>query len=271
MNNPLNPSIAKIADVSSDTGDVKTFTIRLKKPFELKSGQFNMIGYPGIGEAPISISSLLKGGCIEHTIRSVGRVTDFLFSLKKGDEVFIRGPYGRGWPIEEAERNDLVIVAGGLGLAPLRPVVHEVIKKRGLFDNVTLIYGARDENNVIYLEEIETWVESGINVSATVDKVINPREWKYKTGSVMAPLDSAVIGSNKTLAFICGPEIMMRFACSSLLMRGLSASRLYVSLERRMKCGIGHCGHCQHGGRFVCKEGPVFSYREMRGLPDGMF
>lgn len=268
MKNPLLPFKARITGVRIDTDDVRTLTLRLKTHLDMKPGQFNMIGYPGVGEAPISASSINGKGEIQHTIRAVGRVTGFISSLNEGSEIFIRGPYGKGWPMDAAEGNDLLIVAGGVGIAPLRPVIHEVIKKRGAFGKVTVIYGVRDEKNAVYIDELEEWKD--IHLLVTADEATGGGRWKYGTGSVLTSIDNARIVPAKTSVFMCGPEIMMRLAGNKLLMKGILASRLYVSLERRMKCGIGHCGHCQHNGRFVCKEGPVFPYKEMRGLPDGL-
>jgi sulfite reductase subunit B len=276
--NQLKPIKAKIKDIRKETEDVRTYILSLKKSFKAKPGQFNMVGYPGVGEAPVSFSSVIYDNCFDHTIRAVGSVTKFLDGFKKGDEVFLRGPYGRGWPINEGKGKDVLLIAGGLGIAPVRPVVQMVLNNRGLFGDVSLIYGARNEKNVLFMNEYIEWGKR-ISIYLTVDEVSHPPlakgrskgGWKHNVGLVTELLDRVKISPERTIVFICGPEIMMRFVCRDLLILGIRESRMYVSLERRMKCGIAHCGHCQHSGLFVCKDGPVFSYNEVKGLPDGLF
>ncbi|MEW6418009.1 MAG: FAD/NAD(P)-binding protein [Nitrospirota bacterium] len=291
--NQLKPVKAYIKDIKLEAEEVKTYTLFTEYSFVAKPGQFNMVGYPGVGEAPISLSSIVRNGCFEHTIKAVGRVTNFLNNLGKGDEMYFRGPYGRGWPLNEARGGDILLIAGGVGLAPIRPVVQMILNKRDLFNDVSLIYGARSEKNILFTNEFDGW-EKGISLYLTVDEVLQhpPQSslakegtipslfplkkggskgvLQYHTGLVTDLLDKIKINPGNTVAFICGPEIMMRFICRGLLMMGVASSRIYVSLERRMRCGIAHCGHCQHFGLFVCKDGPVFSYKEVKGLPDGI-
>lgn len=279
--NPVKPIKAHIKDIQSEIEDVKTYTLSVEGSFAAVPGQFNMVGYPGVGEAPISLSSVVRNGCFEHTIKSVGRVTDFLDNFKKGDELLLRGPYGRGWPLNEARGKDILLIAGGVGLAPIRPVIQTILNRRKSFGDVSLLYGARNEKNLLFMDEFDAW-EKGISLYLTVDEVTqrppvstlgkggSKGGWKHNVGLVTDLLDKVRIKPDNTFAFICGPEIMIRFICRGLLMMGIAQARLYVSLERRMKCGIAHCGHCQHFGLFVCKDGPVFSYKEVKGLPDGM-
>jgi len=267
--NPLKPFKAKIEDIKLEAEGVKTYTLSTGFQFTAEPGQFNMVGYPGVGEAPISLSGIMQNGCFKHTIKSVGRVTEFLDHFMAGDEVFFRGPYGKGWPIKKAEKKDLLIVAGGVGLAPLRPVVQLISGRRELFGEVSLICGARNENNMPFMDELKEWAEK-ISVYLTVDEAVQREKWQHHIGLVIDLFDRIKIRPERTISFICGPEIMMRFVCRGLMMRGLSQASLYVSLERRMKCGMAQCGHCQHSGFFVCQDGPVFSYKEVRGLPDGM-
>ncbi len=287
MKNPLKPIKAIIKDIRPEAEGVKTYTLSTEFSFLAEPGQFNMIGYPGVGEAPISLSAImqvgdstLRDGSFKHTIKSAGRVTDFLKDFKKGDELFFRGPYGRGWPVKKAEKKDVLIIAGGVGLAPLRTVIHLILNSRESFGDVSLIYGARDEKNMIFMDEFKEWSDK-IAVYLTVDEVSDVSKSPHppfvkggrggiNIGIVTDLIDRVKIKPEKTIAFICGPEIMMRFVCRGLIMYGMSQSSLYVSLERRMKCGIAQCGHCQHSGLFVCKDGPVFSYKEVRGLPDGV-
>jgi len=267
--NRLKPIRALIKNIKHEAEGVKTYTVSAGNPFFYEPGQFNMVGFPGVGEAPISLSSILHDGCFEHTIKSVGRVTNFLDNLKKGYEIFLRGPYGRGWPIKEAEGIDILLIAGGVGLAPIRPVIQTILNRRKSFGEVSLIYGARDEKSILYMDGFKEW-EKEIALYLTVDEASDPKLWKHNVGLVTELLDKVKVKPERTVAFVCGPEIMMRFICRGLLMNGISQSKLYVSLERRMKCGIAQCGHCQHSGLFVCKDGPVFSYKEVKGLPDGM-
>jgi NAD(P)H-flavin reductase len=271
MKNPLAPMKAKIAGVRDDTHDVRSYTLETPEGAfgDFRPGQFNMVGLPGVGEAPISLSTLVADGAFEHTIRAVGRVTRYLARLEEGDGVHLRGPYGRGWPVENARGGDLLLVGGGLGLAPLRPVIQAVMADRDSFGGVSLAYGARDPMNVIYPGEFDRWRES-VQVLLTVDEAPEGSEWPHRTGLVTELLGDASLDIANASAFVCGPEIMMRFVCRRLLQLGLSPARLHVSLERRMKCGVGQCGHCQHGSAFVCRDGPVFLYREAGKFPDGL-
>jgi len=280
--NRLKPVRARIQGIKKEALDVKTYTLSTESlPFSARPGQFNMVGFPGVGEAPISFSALVRENCFEHTIRSAGRVTGYLDGLKEGDELFVRGPYGKGWPLREAEGKGILLIAGGVGIAPLRPVIRGILEKRELFDTVYLIYGARNENHMLFTDEFKIWKEE-ILLFLTVDEKSKPHpgsphrkagdKWRREChiGLVTDMLDKVTIYPERTIAFVCGPEIMMRFVCRGLLFMGIEPSSLYVSLERRMKCGIAHCGHCQHYGLFVCKDGPVFSYKQVRGLPDGL-
>jgi NAD(P)H-flavin reductase len=270
LKNPFRPLSATITYIKSETTDVKTYGFlpdgSLRNP---KPGQFNMIGYPGVGEAPISFSSISSNGRFEHTVRAVGKVTKFIERFKQGDEIFVRGPYGTIWPLNEAAGADVVLIAGGLGLAPIRPAIHEILRNRKSFGRVILIYGTRSPADILFRDEIEAW-RRDIEVLLTVDKVPPGSTWNYHSGLVTELLDTAVTAVERTFALICGPEIMMRFVSRGLLMRGISPSRVYVSLERRMKCGFGQCGHCQHGSMFVCKDGPIFLYKDVSVFPDGL-
>jgi NAD(P)H-flavin reductase len=270
VNNPLLPLRALITDVKFETDDVKTYSLSLSdSSYSAKPGQFNMVGYPGVGEAPISLSSTVSDGRFQHTVRAVGKVTEFIERFRKGDELSLRGPYGSSWPLENTYGGDVLLVAGGVGIAPLRPVVQEILIKRDSFGKVTLIYGSRTPNNIIFTGEINLW-RKHIEVFLTVDEVPPHMKWDYDVGLVTQFLDKAAVNPAKTFVFICGPEIMMLFAARGVFLRGFLPSRVYVSLERRMKCGIAHCGHCQHGRKFVCKDGPVFLYKDISRLPDGL-
>jgi NAD(P)H-flavin reductase len=270
VNNQYLPDKAVITELKRETGDVRTYTLELAggRPFpKFTPGQFNMLGYPGVGEAAISVSSLPAGSIFLHTIKAVGRVTDFLARFVPGDEIFWRGPFGRGWPLAAAEGKDLLLVAGGLGLAPLRPVLEAVMANREQYGAVTLVHGSRNPDCLLFVDQYEQW-QKFFSVHLTVDEDSAATSCDYQVGLVTMPLDQLELVPAQTVAFVCGPEIMMRFVAGKLLARALAPTDIYVNLERRMKCGIGQCGHCQHGPAFVCKDGPVFSYPEASRFPD---
>jgi NAD(P)H-flavin reductase len=261
---------AVIIDMRRETPDVLTYQLGMVNPDGMSRfapGRFVMVGLPGLGEAPISLSGFGGSDEFSLTIRAVGRVTDYLARLRPGDEVFYRGPYGRGWPLETAVGGDLLLVAGGLGLAPLRPVIESVADKNRTLSRVLLAYGGRDPENLLYRDEFDRWQDS-ISLSLTVDDVPAGTAWDHDIGLVTGIIGRLELIPANTVALVCGPEIMMRFVCRQLLQLEFAAARIFVSLERRMRCGFGQCGHCQHGPFFVCKDGPVFSYDQVNGLPD---
>lgn len=228
-------------------------------------GQFNMLWAFGIGESAISMSALPDSGNLIHTIRKVGRVTNVLGATRPGDFVGVRGPFGRGWPVERARGKDLVIVAGGVGLAPLRPVLHEVLTHRDSYGRVDLVIGARDVHELLFRTEIDRWWrERWISVRTTVDHACS--HWTGSVGIVTQELRRVPIDPDNTLAMVCGPEVMMRSVGHDLVGRGLPASRVAVSMERRMECGVGRCGHCQLQSYFICTDGPVFDLDVVRPL-----
>jgi NAD(P)H-flavin reductase len=220
-------------------------------------GQFNMLYVFGKGEIPISVSRIQSERAVIHTIRAVGKVSRALCSLQEGEQIGFRGPFGKGWPVELADGKDLVIVAGGIGLAPLRPVLDHVRAHRGRFKKVSLIYGARSPKDMIFKDELTQWQDS-IKVQITVDSA--EPGWKQYVGLVTPLAQRVEIDTANTIAMLCGPEIMMDACTQVFLGRGVRPTDIYLSMERNMKCAIGHCGHCQFGGDFICKDGPVFSY-----------
>jgi NAD(P)H-flavin reductase len=225
-----------------------------------------MVGEPGVEEAPISLSGITDGGEFDLTIRAVGRVTDYLARLQPGETMQWRGPFGRGWPLAEARGHDLLLVAGGLGLAPLRPVIEHCLANPAAYGSVLLVNGARKPDHFLFQQEYEYW-ERQLSVMLTVDEVPAGTSWGHDVGLVTGVIDRLELDSS-TYALVCGPEIMMRFVARQLLDKGLSAGRIFVILERRMRCGIAQCGHCQHGPLFVCRDGPVFRYQEIADYPD---
>ena len=270
LRSSLFPLRAEITAIKRETEGTKTYSLFLENSlYKAKPGQFNMVGYPGVGEAPISLSSNVTNGGFQHTIRAVGKVTKFIDRLKRGNEIYLRGPYGTWWPLESAVGKDIILAAGGLGLAPIRPAIQEIVRKRNSFGKVTLIYGARNPDSIPFRDEFNLW-SNDLEVLSTVDEVPSHVKWDHSIGLVTQLLDKVALKLEKTFVFICGPEIMMLFISRGLFLRGFPPSRVFVSLERRMKCGIAQCGHCQHGGRFVCKDGPIFPHRDISRLPDGI-
>jgi len=232
-------------------------------------GQFNMLYRFGVGEIPISISSdPAHPQRLGHTIRFAGRVTNAFKALQPGDELGIRGPFGRPWPLHEAEGGDLLVVAGGLGVCPVRPAIEWAMRHRDRYRRLILLVGARTPSLLPYQEELDSWLASmerlGVELHLTVDEA--EPGWLYGVGVVTTLFPKAQIEPARTTAFICGPEIMMRFSARGLLESGVPPERLYVSMERNMQCGIRLCGHCQLGPYFVCTDGPVFRYDAISDL-----
>lgn len=233
---------------------------------QLAPGQFNMLYLPGIGDIPISVSAISddeKG--LVHTVRAVGAVSKALCELGEGDWLGVRGPLGRGWPVDEATDADVIIIAGGLGLAPVRPAIQSLVGNRDRTHKNVVMYGARTPADILFREDLFQWAVSGdADVRTTVDR--DAPGWNGNVGVVTSILGRADFNANTALAFVCGPEVMMRFAVFDLLKRGLSEDRIFLSLERNMHCGVGLCGHCQLGPKFICTDGPVFAYSEISDL-----
>ena len=274
MQSPYKLTSALITKVKKETKDTKTFTLKYfdstdKEQEPIQPGQFIMISIFGYGEAPFSLSSLNDDTTFETTIRRVGNLTNYLFNCKEGFKVGIRGPYGRGWPIQEAKGKDILIVAGGIGLAPLKPVIEHIQKNRENYGKLEILYGAKTPDDMIHFEDFKAWRKiENTRLLLTVDTVPKGLPWDEKVGVVPILFNHMETTPNNTAVLICGPEIMMHFVIHDLLSRGFIESQLFVSLERRMKCGIAQCGHCQIGSKYVCKDGPVFPYSELIGLPD---
>lgn len=230
------------------------------------AGQFCMLYAPRVGEVPISVSGVeASQSRLLHTIRAVGAVTKALCALDVGDVVGVRGPYGTAWGVEAAAGGDLLLVAGGIGLAPLRPVVHEVLRRRRRFRRVTLLVGARSPDEMVFRGEIASWQASArMEVRTTVDYAT--AAWKGDVGVVTTLIERLTIDPEVTVAMVCGPEVMMRFAAAGVMAQGVAPQRVLASLERTMQCGIRRCGHCQLGGLFICSEGPVLPWSRVAPL-----
>lgn len=223
-------------------------------------GQFNMLYAFGIGEVAISMSGdPSRSGSYVHTVRSVGAVSGAIAALKSGAILGLRGPFGTAWPTQAAEGNDVVIVAGGLGLAPLRPAIYHVLAHRDRYGRVAILYGTRSPDDILYQREIERWRRRlDVDIAVTVDHA--DTTWHGSVGVVPKLIPRAAFDPQNTIAMICGPEVMMRFTAIALQGAGLPSNRMYLSMERNMKCAIGLCGHCQFGPDFICKDGPVMRY-----------
>lgn len=261
------PVPARVTQVRKDTPDTFTLTLEPEDSEPLPAflpGQFSMLYVFGIGELPISISGDPQDrGKLVYTVRSVGKTTHALVSRKPGDRVGVRGPFGKPWPLKPARGKDLIVVAGGIGLAPLRPVIYYVLRHRADFGRLVVLYGARSPRDLLYQKQLDSWARMpDLQVLTTVD--YGGLNWHGHVGVVTTLFRYIRMQPLHSVAMVCGPEIMMRYVARDLETRGLPTGDIYVSMERNMKCGIGFCGHCQFGPEFICRNGPIFTYREMR-------
>ncbi|MBX9634211.1 MAG: FAD/NAD(P)-binding protein [Magnetospirillum sp.] len=265
---PMLPRPFRIEKVRRELSD--TFTMELTAleggEFAFQPGQFNMLYVFGMGEIPISISGdPADRSLLVHTTRAVGAVSKALDSCKAGDVIGVRGPFGTIWPVEAAYGRDLVFVAGGVGLAPLRPAIYHAMANRDRYGRVMVLYGARTPEDILYKKELERWRgRFDMDVVVTVDRATG--KWGGNVGVVTTLVAKGGFDPLQATAFVCGPEVMMRFAAMALEKRGIGRDHLWLSMERNMKCGCGLCGHCQWGPHFVCKDGPVFRYDRIADL-----
>ncbi|MBK8025278.1 MAG: FAD/NAD(P)-binding protein [Chloroflexi bacterium] len=269
VHDPMLPVPYRIQHARWDTDD--TYSLELARddgeaipPYE--AGQFNMLYVYGVGEIPISISGdPARRDMLVHTTRAVGTVTRAMSTLKVGDTIGIRGPFGTTWPVDSARGRDVVIVAGGIGLAPLRPAMYRILARREHYNRVVLLYGARSPGDVLYRKQLEQWrSQFDLDVFVTVDRATG--NWRGSVGLVTSLIGRAPFDPSNTAAMVCGPEVMMRFTALELEKRGVKPELIHVSMERNMKCAIGLCGHCQYGPYFICKDGPVFQYNRVQHL-----
>lgn len=262
------PERYRISHTRQDTRD--TFTLELDPVegarFTYAAGQFTMLDAFGVGEVPISISGdPTRPGPLEHTIRDVGAVTHALITAPTGAVLGVRGPFGTSWDVADGMGGDVVLVAGGIGLAPLRPALLELLGHRDRYNRVVLLYGARTPEDILFGDELRTWAKDfGVVVEVTVDN--GQHAWRGKVGLVTQLVPRAGFDPRHTLALVCGPETMMRFSAAALVDRGVPTDRVRLSMERNMKCGVGLCGHCQLRELFVCVDGPVLTYDRLLPL-----
>lgn len=268
---PMVPSRFRVTDRRRETHDTVTITVApdpgtpaLPAP---RPGQFHMLSAFGVGEVPISVSGLGRAGGVEHTVRGVGAHTDALVALQVGDAIGVRGPFGTAWNLSRAAGLDVVVMAGGIGLAPLRPLIEHLLAHRGDHGAVRLLVGARASEELSFTDDLRTWSEvPGVRVAITVDTA--SRDWHGHVGVVTHLVEDLDVDTTRTAAFLCGPEVMMRFGARALLDHGLEPGRLQLSAERNMHCAVAQCGHCQYGPHLICRDGPVFDYADLAPLMD---
>ena len=258
---PMVPTSFRVVHRTPETDDTWTLDLQPRHARALPDfapGQFAMLYAFGVGEAPISVSGdLTCPGPLVHTIRDVGAVTSALCKLSPGQDVGVRGPFGTPWPVVDAEGRDVMLVAGGIGLAPLRPVIYHLLANRDRYGRLVVLYGGRSPAELLYPGELERWRgRFDVQVEVAVDSA--PTDWRGSVGVVTKLIPRAELDPDSAVAMVCGPEVMMRFTAAALAERGLAKERIFVSMERSMSCAIGLCGHCQLRERFICKDGPVF-------------
>jgi NAD(P)H-flavin reductase len=266
--NALAPQPARIVEKRSFGPGIHAYRLLLLEPdarprFDFLPGQFNLVYAPGVGEVAISISSDPEDEALEHTIRIVGRTTRVIDRLGVGDVLGLRGPYGSAWPLQEARRKDLVFVTGGLGCAPVSGAIDYVFRRRADYGHVTILHGVKKAADLIHRERFEAWRRHpDTTVRLTSDEP--DRHWRDRTGVVTELFEELAFDPTRTLLLMCGPEVMLHYAAGLLRRRGLPEERMFVSVERNMKCAVGLCGRCQLGPSFVCKDGPIYRLSALR-------
>jgi NAD(P)H-flavin reductase len=265
------PVPARIISVRQENFNTRTFTTRfvddeIRKQYRFAPGQFNMLYVPGVGEAAFSMSSdPARPDTIEHTIRRVGSVTRALERVGEGGLIGVRGPFGHGWPVDRIQGKDVVIVAGGIGIAPLRPVVYSLLAHRDYVNRAVLLYGCRTPEDRVFAEELEQWErDETIETLVTVDNATG--DWAGPVGLVTDLLKRIKVAAERTVVLVCGPKVLNRAAAWNFLQLHVPPDQVYVNLERNMNCGFARCGHCQYGGKFVCTDGPVFCFADVANI-----
>lgn len=267
---PMAPLTAHVIDLIHEAPSVVTLRLRFADPdiqdaCNFVPGQFNMLYVYGVGEVPISIASDPGSGCFEHTVRVSGRVTEALVRLRPGDSVGVRGPFGRGWPLVMAEGRDLLFITGGLGCTHTLSAISYVMRHRARYGQVGIVHGVRHAQDLLYREHYARW-SSMANTEVWLSAEHGPPDWTGHGGTVADTLPRVTIHASRCLVLLCGPPAMLGGCVQHLLQRGLVPENIWVGLERNMQCAVGHCGHCQYGGHFVCRDGPIFPLSEIREL-----
>lgn len=268
---PYLPREVEVVERIQESATIFTLTLRLldlenHEPFHFHPGQFNMLYLYGVGEVAISIvSDPEKKDTLSHTIRAIGRVTRALQHLQPGARMGLRGPYGRGWPLEQIKGRDVVLITGGLGCAPSVSIIRYILERREQYGHLSILQGVKHSDDFIFRQQYALWAKSpNTEIHIAADQA-GPK-WPWGVGYVTDLIDKIKINPDNTVAMMCGPEMMMHTAITVLNKKGLSEDTIYLSMERNMECGFGQCGHCQYGGLFVCKDGPVFAYSEIKEL-----
>ncbi|MDA8743529.1 FAD/NAD(P)-binding protein [Rubripirellula amarantea] len=271
--NPWQTHTVSIRSIRQEIDGVATYDLTfrdaaLQESYRFAPGQFNMLYLPSAGEIAISISDDPKRtDSLAHTIRVAGNVTRSLAGMSVGQTLGLRGPFGTSWPMAQCVGRDVVIVAGGIGLAPLRPVIHTLLNERRQFGRLNLLYGARSPDTILYHDRYDDWTRRGLIIHTTVDR--SQAGWLGNVGVVTTLLEQLrTFDPRNTILLCCGPEVMMRFTVLAAMSRGLSPQQIWISMERNMQCAVGLCGHCQLGPAFVCKDGPIFRYDQIASLLD---
>jgi len=269
MNNPYGYIEADIIDIVDETPNIKTFSFKPRSEIGFRAGQFMDVSIPGVGEAPFTPSSNHNAtDKLDFTIMAAGRVTKLLHGMKKGDVVGLRGPYGRGYPLDIFKSKDVFIVGGGVGLAPLRALLYALFNDVKDYRNIIVKYGARTSKDIVYKREIESWASKAGNVDVRITVDVGDDSWKGNVGLVTTILKDDRLDVNNAVSIVCGPPIMMKFVTFKLLDLGYKDSQIYLSMEKNMSCGVGKCGHCRIGPYYACKDGPVFTYDKIKDLPN---
>jgi len=271
MTNPYLPYEAEVIERIQESPTLFTLRLRFTDPsvhdaYRFAPGQFNMLYLYGVGEVPISIvSDPIDEQILDHTIRSVGRVTRGLSDLQAGDRIGVRGPYGRGWPLTVAEQRDVVVVTGGLGCAPVVSVINYIMRRRERFGTVNIVQGVKHADDFIWRERYEQWQQAP-DTKVLIAADLGMPLWPWHVGHVTDLFDELQVDRERVIVMMCGPEGMMRVVVNHMQAQGVGDDDLWLSMERNMQCAVGHCGHCQYGDKFICKDGPVFCYRDIRNL-----
>ncbi len=268
--NPFLPNVTTVREIRQETPDIKTFALTFNDPdlsFPFTPGQFVEVSIFGVGEVPLGLaSSPTRPDTIELSVKKAGRVTTEIHALTVGDTIGVRGPYGRGWPVDRLEGKNILIVGGGIGLSPLRSLIEYILDTREAFGSMKILYGARTQADMVYKRRLQEWdKDSQTDVLCTVD--IGTPGWNGDVGVVTGLFEKANITLENTMVVTCGPPIMIKFVTMALEKMGFSDEDIITSMEKMMKCGVGKCGHCNIGSKYVCIDGPVFTHRELKALP----
>jgi sulfite reductase subunit B len=267
-NNPYRPIRAEVLDVIPETLTIKTIRFKPEEPIAFRTGQFIEMTIPGVGEAPFTPSSRpAVQDVLEVSVMKVGKVTEKIHQLKKGDVIGIRGPFGNGYPVDHFKGKEVLVVGGGCGFAPLRSLMYSLFDLSGQFKKLYFRGGCKSPSDFLYRNEIESWAKrTDLQIELTVDK--GDETWKGPVGVVTTILDSAKMDYANGIAILCGPPIMMKFGAKKIMAMGFKEENLYLSMEKNMSCGIGKCGHCRLDRYYCCKDGPVFRYEQIKNSPE---